>query len=203
MCFWMFLVYLPLIFNANFYILLHVVSMNHEVDSTASTPTSGRLVDLGVWVSQKISQGFDSMLTSCWILLDTRKSGHLSNMELHCFGNQVINVSWTSSPSCKLVNGPLLAEEPILAGSNYILCYCAGSDSGRCGGLFQLGLQLVNMWRQCQTCPYVYVQLYILYIHGVDVSTFDVWYFVIPPFVGDRCHVGRYVVQFLHLTQRT
>ena len=75
--------------------------MNHEVDSTASTPTSGRLVDLGVWVSQKISQGFDSMLTSCWILLDTRKSGHLSNMELHCFGNQVINVSWTSSPSCK------------------------------------------------------------------------------------------------------
>lgn len=87
MCFWMFLVYLPLIFNANFYILLHVVSMNHEVDSTASTPTSGRLVDLGVWVSQKISQGFDSMLTSCWILLDTRKSGHLSNMELHCFGN--------------------------------------------------------------------------------------------------------------------
>ena len=49
---------LPLIFNANVYILLNVVSMNHhdstsEVDSTASTSTSGRLVDLGVWVSQK------------------------------------------------------------------------------------------------------------------------------------------------------
>ena len=70
---YVFLVYLPLIFNANFYILLHVVSMNHEVDSTASTPTSGRLVDLGVWVSQIISQGFDSMQTSCWILLENKK----------------------------------------------------------------------------------------------------------------------------------
>ena len=182
MCFLMFLVYLSLIFNGNFYILLHVVSMNHEVDSTASTPTSGRLVDLGVWVSQKISQGFDSMLTSCWILLDTRKSGPLSNMELHCFGNQVINVSWTSSPSCKLVNGPLQTEEPILAGSNYILCYCAGSDSGRCGGLFQLGLQLVNMWRPMPkmsvcirtiiSCIFMYIYIYnITYYMYVEVST--------------------------------
>ena len=138
------LVYLPLIFNANVYILLNVVSMNHhdswQVDSTASTSTSGRLVDLGVWVSQKTRNhpGWFLKDFDVHILLDF--IGYKKIRKSIKYGaSLVLETKWSMhhEPVLHHTNGEwsTSTEEPILSGSNYILCYCAGSDSGRCGGL--------------------------------------------------------------------
>ena len=48
------------------------------------------------------------MFTSCWILLDIRKSGNLSNMELHWFWKPSDQCIMNQFSTIQMVNGPLL-----------------------------------------------------------------------------------------------